>query len=65
MLMNNMDFYFKCYFVYLIMKSAIKLLVEYFSGGTLSNPEAATPAYMKDKKYSLNYCAVFTIKNDK
>ena len=39
--------------------------VEYTSGGTLSNPESGTPDYMKGKKYSLTYCAVFTIKNGK
>jgi len=41
------------------------IVVEYTAGGTLSNPEGNTPAYMKDKKYTLNYCAIFTIKNDK
>jgi steroid delta-isomerase-like uncharacterized protein len=41
------------------------IVVEFTSGGTLSNPEGNTPAYMKDKKYTLNYCAVFTIKNGK
>ena len=41
------------------------IVVEYTTSGTLSNPEGATPAYMKDKKYTLNYCAVLTIKNGK
>jgi steroid delta-isomerase-like uncharacterized protein len=41
------------------------IIVEYTSAGTLSNPEGATPAYMKDKKYSLNICVIFTIKNNK
>ncbi len=41
------------------------VIVEYISGGTLSNPEGNTPAYMKDKKYKLNYCAIFTLKNGK
>jgi len=41
------------------------VVVEYTSGGTLSNPESGTPDYMKGKKYSLVYCAVFTLKNGK
>lgn len=41
------------------------VIVEYTSGGTLSNPEAGTPSYMKDKKYSVNCCAIFLIKNNK
>ncbi len=41
------------------------IIVEYTCGGTLSNPESGTPAYMKDKKYSINYCAIFTVKNGK
>ena len=41
------------------------VVVEYTASGTLSNPEGATPSYMKDKKYSLNYCAVLTLSNGK
>lgn len=41
------------------------VVVEYTTSGTLSNPEAQTPSYMKDKKYVLNYCAIYSIKNDK
>jgi steroid delta-isomerase-like uncharacterized protein len=41
------------------------IIVEYISGGTLSNPESGTPDYMKGKKYTINYCAIFTIKNGK
>jgi steroid delta-isomerase-like uncharacterized protein len=48
-----------------IINSGDNIVVEYTSGGTLSNPEGNTPAYMKDKKYTLNYCAIFTIKGDK
>jgi len=48
-----------------IIYAGDNVVVEYTSGGTLSNPEGNTPAYMKDKKYSLNYCAVFAIKNNK
>jgi len=48
-----------------IINAGGNVVVEYTSGGTLSNPEAGTPDYMKGKKYMLNYCAVFTIKNGK
>lgn len=48
-----------------VINAGQNIVVEYTSGGTLSNPEGSTPAYMKDKKYTLNYCAVFTIKNGK
>ena len=48
-----------------IIYAGDNVVVEYDSGGTLSNPEKGTPDYMKDKKYSLKYCAVFTIKNGK
>ena len=41
------------------------VVVEYTSGGTLSNPESGTPDYMKGKKYSLVYCAIFTLKDGK
>jgi len=48
-----------------VINAGDNVIVEYTSGGTLSNPEGATPAYMKDKKYMINYCAIFTIKNNK
>ena len=48
-----------------VINAGENVVVEYTSGGTLSNPEAGTPEYMKGKKYTLNYCAVFTIKNNK
>ncbi|MBC7400909.1 MAG: nuclear transport factor 2 family protein [Mucilaginibacter sp.] len=41
------------------------IIVEYTVNGILSNPEAGTPDYMKGKKYTLNYCAIFTVKADK
>ncbi|HWZ14757.1 MAG TPA: nuclear transport factor 2 family protein [Mucilaginibacter sp.] len=41
------------------------IVVEFTSGGILSNPEGNTPAYMKDKKYTLSYCTVFALKNGK
>lgn len=46
-----------------IINAGENIVVEYTSAGTLSNPEGNTPTYMKDKKYTLNYCVVFTIKN--
>ena len=48
-----------------VINAGDHVIVEYTSGGTLSNPESGTPAYMKDKKYSLKYCAIFTVKNGK
>ncbi len=48
-----------------VINAGDDVVVEYTSDGTLSNPEGSTPAYMKDKKYTLNYCAIFTIKNGK
>jgi steroid delta-isomerase-like uncharacterized protein len=48
-----------------IINAGESVIVECSFSGTLSNPEGATPAYMKDKKYTLNACAVFVIKNNK
>lgn len=48
-----------------IIYAGDNIVVEYTVSGTLSNPEGATPAYMKDKKYTLNYCAIFATKNGK
>jgi len=48
-----------------IIDAGDNVVVEYTATGTLSNPEGATPAYMKDKKYTLSYCAIFSIKNNK
>jgi steroid delta-isomerase-like uncharacterized protein len=42
-----------------------QVIVEYTFSGTLSNPEASSPAYMKGRKYTLNCCAIFTIANGK
>jgi hypothetical protein len=39
--------------------------VEYTFGGTLSNPEAGTPEYMKDKKYMTQGCVIFVLKGNK
>jgi steroid delta-isomerase-like uncharacterized protein len=48
-----------------VISAGDNVVVEYTSTGTLSNPENGTPAYMKDKKYTLNYCAVYKLKNGK
>jgi steroid delta-isomerase-like uncharacterized protein len=39
--------------------------VEYTFTGTLSSPEAGTPDYMKGKKYTLQGCAIFVLKDNK
>lgn len=48
-----------------VINASENIVVEYTVTGTLSNPESGTPDYMKGKKYTLNYCSIFTIKNDK
>jgi steroid delta-isomerase-like uncharacterized protein len=48
-----------------IINAGSEVVAEYAVSGTLSNPEGNTPAYMKGKKYTLNYCAVFLIKDNK
>jgi steroid delta-isomerase-like uncharacterized protein len=48
-----------------IINAGENIVVEYSVNGTLSNPEGNTPDYMKGKKYTLNYCAIFTVKNGK
>lgn len=41
------------------------ITVEYSFSGTLSNPEGGTPDYMKGKKYTLQGCAIFILKDNK
>ena len=48
-----------------VINAGENVIVEFISGGTLSNPENGTPDYMKGKKYTVNYCAIYTIKNGK
>ena len=48
-----------------IIYAGDNIIVEYVSGGTFSKPEDSSSDYMKGKKYSLNHCVIFTIKNDK
>jgi steroid delta-isomerase-like uncharacterized protein len=40
-------------------------VVEYTQAGTLSTPEKGEPSYMIGKKYILNSCTIFTIKDKK
>jgi steroid delta-isomerase-like uncharacterized protein len=48
-----------------MIKAGDAITVEYSFSGTLSNPEGGTPNYMKDKKYTLQGCAIFILKNNK
>ncbi len=48
-----------------IINADSEIVAQYTASGTLSNPEGETPAYMKGKKYSLNYCAIFILQNNK
>ncbi len=41
------------------------VVVEYTFEGTLSDFEGSAPDYMAGKKYKLNGCVIFTVKNDK
>jgi steroid delta-isomerase-like uncharacterized protein len=41
------------------------VIVEYIFAGTLLNPEANTPKYMRGKKYSLNACTILSIRDGK
>ncbi|MBS1501536.1 MAG: ester cyclase [Bacteroidetes bacterium] len=47
------------------INSGNSVVVEYIFTGTLSAPEAGTPGYMKNKKYTLQGCAVFVLKDNK
>lgn len=48
-----------------IINAGDNIIVEYTTSGTLSQPESGTPEYMRGKKYSLNYCAILTVKRGK
>jgi steroid delta-isomerase-like uncharacterized protein len=41
------------------------ITVEYSWTGTMSDPEAGEPDYMKGKKYTLKSCAIFVLKDNK
>jgi len=47
-----------------VINAGNEVVVQYTVSGTLSNPEGNTPDYMKGKKYTLDYCSVFTLKNN-
>ena len=48
-----------------IIKSGDNIIVQYSWGGTMSKPENGEPSYMEGKKYMLECCAIFVIKNNK
>lgn len=47
------------------IKAGDNVIVQYSWGGTMAKPEAGEPAYMGGKKYILQCCVVFVIKNNK
>lgn len=48
-----------------IITAGNEVIVQFTQSGTLSNPEGGTPDYMKGKKYTLDCCAVFSVKENK
>jgi steroid delta-isomerase-like uncharacterized protein len=48
-----------------IIKAGDNVIVEYSFSGTMTKPEAGEPAYMEGKKYTLQSCVIFVIKNNK
>jgi len=48
-----------------IIKSGDTVIVQYSWGGTMAKPENGEPDYMEGKKYMLQCCAIFVIKNNK
>jgi steroid delta-isomerase-like uncharacterized protein len=48
-----------------IIKSGDNIIVQYSWGGTMSKPENGEPTYMAGKKYILQGCVIFIIKNNK
>lgn len=47
------------------IKSGNNIIVQYSLGGTMARPENGEPSYMEGKKYTLECCAIFIIKNNK
>ena len=47
-----------------IINAGNEVIVQFTESGTLSNPESGTPDYMKGKKYTLDCCAVFSVKGN-
>ena len=48
-----------------IINAGDEVVVQFTESGTLSKPESGTPDYMKGKKYTLDCCAVFSVKDNK
>ena len=48
-----------------VIKSSDDVIVEYSWSGTMAKPEAGEPAYMEGKKYTLQSCVIFVIKNNR
>lgn len=48
-----------------VINNGNNVVVEYAFSGTLSSPESGTPDYMKGKKYTINGCAIFVLKDNK
>ncbi len=48
-----------------IIYAGNEVIVQFTQSGTLSNPESGTPDYMKGKKYTLDCCAIFSVKGGK
>jgi steroid delta-isomerase-like uncharacterized protein len=48
-----------------IINAGNEVIVQFTQSGTLSNPESGTPDYMKGKKYTLDCCAIFSVKDTK
>jgi steroid delta-isomerase-like uncharacterized protein len=47
------------------IKTGDNIIVQYSWGGTMAKPENGEPSYMEGKKYLLQCCAIFVIKNNK
>jgi len=47
------------------IKSGDSIIVQYSWGGTMAKPENGEPSYMEGKKYLLQCCTIFVIKNNK
>jgi steroid delta-isomerase-like uncharacterized protein len=48
-----------------VIQSGDNIIVQYSWSGTMSKPENGEPAYIEGKKYQLQCCAIFVIKNNK
>ena len=48
-----------------IINAGDNVIVEYSWTGTMTKPEPGEPTYMEGKKYTLQGCVIFVIKNNK